>query len=169
MRILAIVALATAVCLGAVAESQTISVSAALADVVLDWTVSPGIFAFGTYADVWTIPGTTTLTASVMDEFGQQITVGELVWQICEGKERGFGVGRPASYCQQRNPGVSWNDVVGLPLPNPPDVHPCFCMGQQIGWRLAYHGGRRVGFRSTTGKPFDLIADMNCPTRTNCP
>jgi hypothetical protein len=64
MRILAIAtAVATAVCMGSVAGRQ--SISAAPADAFISWTVSPGTFANG----VWTIPGTTTLTALVVDEF----------------------------------------------------------------------------------------------------
>jgi hypothetical protein len=165
MRILAIVALATTVCLGSAAESWT--KSAAPANAFLDWTVSPGIFAEGgPDPDIWTIPGTTTLTASVTDDFGAPITQGELVWEICSANERGFLVGRPASDCEQRGHAVRWNDAVILDPANPTDVHPHYCIGQQVGWRLAYHG--RGGFRSTTGEPFDLFAEISDPS-LNCP
>jgi len=98
MRILAIVVLATAVCLGSVAESRTISV--APADAFLDWTVSDGTLV----GDVWMIPGTTTLTASVVDEFGNPITEGQLVWETCSGSGQDLGTHHPAADCQQPGP-----------------------------------------------------------------
>src|SRR5262245_17178966 len=106
MRILAIAAVATAGCLGSIAGSQTIS--AVPADAFLSWTVSPGTFANG----VWTIPGTTTLTASVVDEFGKPITEGQLVWQDCSGSGLDLDVPHPAADCQQPGqPGVRWQGV----------------------------------------------------------
>jgi hypothetical protein len=160
MRILAIVVLATAVCLGSVAESRTISV--APADAFLDWTVSPGTLV----GDVWTLPeGTTTLTASVVDEFGDPITEGQLVWETCSGSGSDLGTHHPAADCQQPGP-VRWRGAVIIDLANPRPINPCFCAGVQQGFRLVYRS-RRSGFRSTTGEPFDLFANMSCPS--NCP
>ena len=160
MRILAIAAaVATAVCLGSVAGSQPIS---APADAFLSWTVSPGTFANG----VWTIPGTTTLTASVVDEFGSPITEGRLVWETCSGSGADLGTHHPAADCQQPGP-VRWRGDVIINLANPLPISPCLCAGDQQGFRLAYQS-RGSGFRSTTGTPFDLFAESTCPRRQDC-
>jgi hypothetical protein len=161
LRILAIAAVATAVCWGSVAGSQTIS--AAPADAFLSWTVSPGTFANG----VWTIPGTTTLTASVVDAFGDPITEGQLVWETCTGTGLDIGTHHPAADCQQSGP-VRWRAAVIIDPANPTPISPCFCAGDQQGFRLAYRS-RGSGFRSTTGAPFDLFAESNCPARPDCP
>jgi hypothetical protein len=162
MRILAIAALATAVSLGSLGGSQT-TVSAVPADAFLSWTVSPGTFADG----VWTIPGTTAVTPSVEDEFGNPITEGHLVWETCSGTGQDLGTHHPAADCAQPGP-VRWQPAVIVNLANPIPIHPCFCAGDQQGFRLAYRG-RGSGFRSTTGEPFDLFAESNCPTRQDCP
>jgi hypothetical protein len=162
MRILGIAAVATALSLGSVAGSQT--VSAAPPDVVLSWTVSPGTFANG----IWTIPGTTTLTASVVDEFGHPITEGELVWQTCRGTGADLGTHHSAADCQQSG-SVRWRDAAIIPDPaNPTPISPCLCAGDQQGFRLTYRS-RGSGFRSTTGAPFDLFAESSCPMRPSCP
>jgi len=161
MRILAIVALATAVCLGSAAESRTIST--APADAFLSWTVLGTLTSVD--PDIWTIPGTTTLTASVMDEFGAPITEGELVWQTCSGSGQDLGTHHPAADCQQPGP-VRWRGAVIIDPANLTPINPHFCAGDQQGFRLAYHS-RGSGFRSTTGDPFDLLADSN--GLPNCP
>lgn len=129
LRILAIAAVATAVCWGSVAGSQTIS--AAPADAFLSWTVSPGTFANG----VWTIPGTTTLTASVVDAFGDPITEGQLVWETCSGTGLDIGTHHPAADCQQSGP-VRWRAAVIIDPANPTAISPCFCAGDQQGSAL---------------------------------
>jgi hypothetical protein len=65
MKNLAIAAAAIAACLGFAAGSP--AVAPALAAAFLGWTVSPGTLANG----VWTIPGTTDITASVKDELAR--------------------------------------------------------------------------------------------------
>jgi hypothetical protein len=157
MRILAIAALATAVPLGSVAGGQK------PADPVLSWTVSPGTFANG----VWTIPGTAMLTASVVDEFGDPITEGQLVWETCSGTGLDLGTHHPAADCQQQGP-VRWRAAVIIDPANPTPISPCLCAGDQQGFRLAYRS-RGSGFRSTTGAPFDLFAESNCPQQQDCP
>jgi hypothetical protein len=161
MRIPSIAAVATALSLGSVAGSPTIS--AAPSDAILSWTVSPGTFADG----VWTIPGTTTVTASVVDESGNPITDGQLVWETCTGTGLDLGTHHPAADCQQQSP-VRWKASVIIDPANPVAIRPCFCAGDQQGFRLAYRS-RGSGFRSTTGTPFDLLADSNCPMRQTCP
>ena len=161
MRILAIAAVAIAVCLGSIAGSQT--TFAAPADAFLSWTVSPGTFANG----VWTIPGTTTLTASVVDGSGHPITEGQLVWETCSGTGQDLGTHHPAADCQQSG-SVRWRGNVIIDPANPTPISPCFCAGAQQGFRLVYRS-RGSGFRSTTGAPFDLLAESNCPRRTDCP
>ena len=130
----------------------------AAADAFLSWTVSPGTFANG----VWTIPGTTDLTASVVDEFGNPITVGELVMQNCGGTWRD-PIMHPAADCEGRGP-VRWRDQFRLDLANPRPIDLCFCAGDQLGFRFAYRN-LRSGFQSITGEPFDLLAESTCPAR----
>jgi len=158
MRVLGIVALASAICLGFATETKTIA--AAPGDAFLVWTVSPGTFENG----VWTIPGTTMLTAAVVDGSGNPITEGQLVWQTCTGagQDRAH---HPVADCQQRGSARWVGDVLINPA-NPLPISPCFCAGVQQGFRLAYNG-RGSGFRSTTGTPFDLLAASSCPT--TCP
>src|SRR5262245_2488510 len=119
MRILAIVALATAVCLGYAAESRTMA--AAPADALLDWTVSPGTLT-SIDPDIWTMPGTTTLTVSVMDEFGAPITEGQLVWETCSGSGQDLGTHHPAADCQQSGP-VRWRGAVIIDPANPTPIN----------------------------------------------
>ena len=71
MKPLAVATLLIAICLSPVARGQIVSSEVSPlsvpADAFLSWTVSPGAFLNG----VWSIPGTTTLTALVADEFGE--------------------------------------------------------------------------------------------------
>ena len=155
-------AAAIAACLGFAAGSQ--AVAPPLATAFLGWTVSPGTFASG----VWTIPGTTILSASAKDEFGQDITEGQLVWQTCSGTGQDLGTHHPAADCQQSGP-VRWKAAVMIDLTNAVPISPCLCAGDEQGFRLVYRGGRRTGFASATGAPFDLFAESGCPTRVDCP
>jgi hypothetical protein len=140
-----------------VAEGQI--VSSAPADAFLSVTVSPGTFENG----VWTIPGTTTLTASIVDAFGDPITEGSLFWQVCT--LAGFALtGLPAADCAQPGRAQSRNAVVLDPA-NVIPISPCLCAGEQLGFRLFYRG-EGSGFRNTTGEPFDLFAEIDCPV---CP
>jgi hypothetical protein len=161
MKKLAAAALVTVVWLASSAGGQT--VLAALADAFLSYTVSPGTLV----NSVWTIPGTTTLTASVVDEFGAPITEGQLVWETCSGTGQDLGTHHPAADCQQPGP-VRWRGAVIVDPANPLPISPCLCAGDQQGFRLAYRS-RGSGYRSTTAAPFDLFAESNCPTRTDCP
>jgi hypothetical protein len=160
MKILAIATVAIGVCLASVAGSQTISATPAAA--VLSWTVSPGTFQNG----VWTIPGTTTLTASVVDGSGNPITEGQLVWETCSGTGQDIATHHPTVDCQQSG-SVRWRPAVIIDPANPVPISPCFCAGVQQGFRLVYRS-RGSGFRSTTGTPFDLLAEGNCPL-SDCP
>jgi hypothetical protein len=162
MKSLFIGAAAIAACLGFAAGSQ--AVAPPLATAFLGWTVSPGTFANG----VWTIPGTTDITASVKDAAGQNITEGELVWETCTGTGQDSGTHHPAADCQQSGP-VRWKGNTTVNLANPIAISPCFCAGDQQGFRLVYRGGRRTGFASATGTPFDVFAESSCPARVDCP
>jgi hypothetical protein len=157
---IAIVAVAIAACLGSIAGHQALS--AAPPEPHLAWTVSPGTFQNG----VWTIPGTTSLTASVADaDTGEAITEGLLVWETC-GTGQAPVTHHPAADCQQPGP-VRWQTAVVIFPDNPTPISPCLCAGDQQGFRLAYRS-RGSGYRNTTGIPFDLFAESNCPTRA-CP
>jgi hypothetical protein len=101
-----------------------------------------------------------------VDEFGNPITEGQLVWQTCSGTGLDLGTHHPAADCQQSG-SVRWRDAVIIDPTNPTPISPCLCAGVQQGFRLAYRS-RGSGFRSTTGAPFDLLAAINCPTG-NCP
>ena len=160
MRILTIVAVVTTVCLSPASETQTIA--AAPSSAFLIWTVSPGTFANG----VWTIPGTTTLTAAAVDESGNPIVQGQLVWQTCGGTGQDLATHHSATDCQQSGP-VRWQDAVILDPANPTPISPCFCAGVQQGFRLTYRSQGGSGFRSATGTPFDLFAQTSCPI--TCP
>jgi hypothetical protein len=130
------------------------------ADVVLSWSVSPGTFASG----VWTIPGTTTVTASVEDAFGDPITEGELIWETCSGTGNDR-THHPAADCQQKG-SARWKPNVVLDPANPTPIRPCFCAGDRQGFRLVY---RRGGGRAVAAPPFDLYAESSCPARQSCP
>jgi len=158
MRILAMVAVVMTVCLGAASGAQTIA--AAPSSAFPTWTVSPGTFAGG----VWTIPGTTTLTAAVVDASGNPITAGQLIWQTC-GRSGLDAAHHSAADCLQSG-AVRWQNAVILDPANPTPISPCFCAGVQQGFRLAYRS-KGSGFQSTTGTPFDLFAATSCPI--TCP
>jgi hypothetical protein len=161
MKTLAVATLATVACLGSVAQGQT--VSSAPADAFLSWTVSPGTLENG----VWIIPGTTTLTASIVDEFGNPITEGRLVWETCTVISGLAITGRPSADCEQHGP-ARWTVAAIVNLANPIPISPCLCAGQQLGFRLSYRG-QGSGFRNTTSEPFDLLAEISCPPPEVCP
>ena len=153
MKILVITAMITGAFLGSVAQI----VSAAPAEAFLSWTVSPGTFADG----IWTIPGTTTVTASVVDEFGDPITEGVLYWQVCE-SVGAVVIGLPAAECAERGNQERWVTAVTIDPANLMAISPCFYAGQQTGFRLVYQS-RGSGFQRTIGEPFDLYAEIDCP------
>jgi hypothetical protein len=162
MRRIFIAAAVSIGCLAPVAETNS-APPPAPAEVFLSWIVSPGTFASGT----WTIPGTTTITPSVLDVNGDPITVGQLVWETCTGS--GLDLAHhPAADCLQRGP-VRWRAAVIIDPADITPISPCFCAGAQQGFRLVYRAHRKSGFQSDVGDPFDLLATLNCPTRTDCP
>jgi hypothetical protein len=63
---------------------------------------------------------------------------------------------------------VRWRAAVIIDPANPVPISPCFCAGDQQGFRLAYRS-RGSGFKSVLGDPFDLFAESSCPARTDCP
>ena len=150
-------------CLAPIAETNA-APPPAPAEAFLSWTVSPGTFASGT----WTIPGTTTITPTLLDVHGDPITVGQLVWETCSGTGSDLANHHPAADCLQRG-AVRWRAAVIIDPANITPISPCFCAGDQQGFRLVYRAGRKSGFQSVTGDPFDLLAQLNCPTRTDCP
>jgi hypothetical protein len=168
MKPLAVATLFIAVCLTPVARGQTVSSEvsplSAPADAFLSWTVSPGVFLNG----VWSIPGTTTLTALVADEFGEPITQGNLYWQTCTNLHTLQGL--PSVDCAQKLGPAKWQSQVWLnPGGTPPtSISPCFCAGQQVGFRLLYRA-KGSGFKNVTGEAFDLFATSSCPDRSDCP
>jgi hypothetical protein len=154
MKISSMTALITGAFLGFVVPI----VSAAPAEAFLSWTVSPGTFENG----VWTIPGTTTITASVVDQFGDPITGGVLYWQVCQ-SVGAVVIGLPAAECAERGNRARWVSAVIIEPTNLVGISPCFYAGQQTGFRLVYES-RGSGFQRTTGEPFDLYAEIDCPT-----
>lgn len=136
---------------------------AAPAEAFLNWTVSPGTYQNG----VWTIPGTTTLTASVVDVSGQPITVGTLYWQVCTSRKDLSG--QPTIECSQSTGPVKWVSQVlfDLSAGAPTPISPCLCAGDQVGFRLYYRSSKGL-YKSVIGDAFDLFAETSCPTRS-CP
>jgi len=162
MKALVIAAVVSVACLASTAEANP---PAPPGDVLLSWTVIPGTFAAG----VWTLPdGTTVVTASVVDQVtGDPVTVGELVWETCSGTGRDLAAHHSFADCLQHG-SVRWKGAVIIDPANPVPISPCLCAGDQQGFRLVFKG-RKTGYSSEVGDPFDLLAVSNCPARTDCP